>query len=981
MQKKSTKNRNNPQEKSSSSINAPPDISAALENNFADSSGMKIDSFLKQLTVSFLNSSEGIGIVDNRKTLIFANEAFAALHGYSIDEIIHKHISVLHTPEQMCLVNKIIDNFAPDSGFLGEVPHKRKDGSVFPAIMRITPFYDENNSLVGLIGSMRDISKRKQTETKLKESEERFRSLYENSTIGIYRTNPEGEILHANPALINMLGYDSLEHLQSRNLQISGFEPDYPRASFKNRIAEEGSIKGLESVWTRKDGKRLYIRESAVAVKNPDGEIIFYDGTVEDISDRISAEIKLAESEKNYRILAENSSDVVFKIDLGLKLQYLSPAIETITGYSIDEMMRMDFSRLLTPGSFQRVLEVNRNWIIAEKNCPGEKTVQQVEVELTKKDGSHCWFDIFVSPVWDDNNKIASITGSARDITARITAEKSLRRSYDILHAVSFLADKFLRENFSNIDFTVVMNEIGKTISGECVFVHKFESDQTNFNNRPYFIWLNPENARKSDELIIDALIEYTDWSSRLKSQTSIMLNEADAVSIDYKAVVKLGVKSLLFIPIFLGQKYWGFLGIVYFSRNHNWLPAEVEALITASDIIGAALQRNHSDEERKRLETKINQTQRLESLGVLAGGIAHDFNNLLQSILGNNNLAMMDLPRDSVVKDYLNHIDIAVKKAAKLTQQMLVYSGKANLMMEKVNLSEHIAGFRQLIESGIPKKARVYFDLDPEIPLIEADSIQLRQIVLNLATNASEAVDDDNGEIIISTGSRYCDKDYLRNFIVDDSIEEGEFVFLEVKDNGCGMDKAKLDKIFDPFFSSKFTGRGLGMAAVLGIIRSMNGAISIDSAPEKGSLCKILFPTAPSNFTGAEILPPSQEEWFGKGIALIVDKEEIVRTVSRRILEKLGFRVTFAHSVEEVTSAIHNPEEPPDLILIDAALPFIETSGIIQKILASDSKFRVILTFGSEHPPFTMDTDRLAYLKKPYRISDIKEMLERMKF
>jgi signal transduction histidine kinase len=253
---------------------------------------------------------------------------------------------------------------------------------------------------------------------------------------------------------------------------------------------------------------------------------------------------------------------------------------------------------------------------------------------------------------------------------------------------------------------------------------------------------------------------------------------------------------------------------------------------------------------EHELAEEHLLRSQKLESLGVLAGGIAHNFNNILTAIIGNTSLAMMRLPDDSPATKFLKSIEASATRAAEIAKQMLDYSGNGFMRVSLINLNELLGNMQSALEMAVPNTISKRF-----IPLASSfstkgDAGQLRQVVMSLVINAVEAIGDSNGTIGITSGSAAFDRAYFDSCCFENTNSEGIYVYLDVSDTGCGMDKETIDKLFDPFFSTKFTGRGLGMAAVLGIVRWHKGAIHIESAPGAGSTFRILLPV--STETGA---------------------------------------------------------------------------------------------------------------------------------
>jgi signal transduction histidine kinase len=254
--------------------------------------------------------------------------------------------------------------------------------------------------------------------------------------------------------------------------------------------------------------------------------------------------------------------------------------------------------------------------------------------------------------------------------------------------------------------------------------------------------------------------------------------------------------------------------------------------------------ERLEAEEARIILERQLLHAQKLESLGILAGGIAHDFNNILTIILGHCYLALEDSDPESN-KSHIQQIEIAGNRATDLAKQMLAYSGKGKSIVENIDLNLQLEGMQHIMEASISKRAELRFNLHTSLPAVEADASQLQQIIMNLVINASEAIGDSGGIIAITTGCMDCDHSYLSDNWMGENLADGLYVYLEIIDNGCGMDKETLAKLYDPFFTTKFTGRGLGMAAVLGIVKGHKGLINVHSELNKGTSFKVLFPAS----------------------------------------------------------------------------------------------------------------------------------------
>ncbi|GAB4242674.1 MAG: hypothetical protein Kow00109_18390 [Acidobacteriota bacterium] len=386
--------------------------------------------------------------------------------------------------------------------------------------------------------------------------------------------------------------------------------------------------------------------------------------------------------------------------------------------------------------------------------------------------------------------------------------------------------------------------------------------------------------------------------------------------------------------------------------------------------------------EEQERMQRKITETQRLESLGVLAGGIAHDFNNLLMAILGNTDLARADLPAASPLRGYLSGIETAARRAAELCRQLLAYSGKGRFVNEAIDLRELVKELSEVMEVVVAKKARLVLEFASDVPPVEGDPSQLRQVVLNLLTNAAEAIPGNQGLVTVHIYRQHCDEEYLRSTLIDDPLPEGDYVVLEVSDTGVGMSPEVQQRIFEPFFTTKFSGRGLGMAAVLGIVRSHRGGIKIYSEPGKGTAVKILLPASEK-----PALAPSRRielagGFRGSGTVLLVDDEERVRSVARRMLERFGFDVLTAANGKEALAVFRAHRENVKLVLLDLTMPEMDGQETLRRLHEIDAAVPVVISSGYNAQNVTrrfVGREVAAFIQKPYRLSELEAVLKRV--
>ena len=385
-------------------------------------------------------------------------------------------------------------------------------------------------------------------------------------------------------------------------------------------------------------------------------------------------------------------------------------------------------------------------------------------------------------------------------------------------------------------------------------------------------------------------------------------------------------------------------------------------------------------EEERRALEAKVQHAQKLESLGILAGGIAHDFNNLLVGILGNASLALMDIPEGTPLHDTVADIETTALRAAELTTQMLAYSGKGRFVVRPVDLNVVAREMAQLLHTVISKRATLKLEFAPTLPPVVADSTQLRQIVMNLITNASDALGDESGRITLRTGVRDADRSYLRSAYIDDELPEGSYTYLEVTDTGCGMDADTQSRIFEPFFSTKFTGRGLGLAATLGIVRGHRGTVKVESDVGRGTTITVLFPAGAQ---AAERIEPGhaaqRSRWRGSGTVLVVDDDETVRSVARHMLERAGFNVLLASDGRDGLEVFSRAKEEIALVVLDVTMPHVSGEEAFRMMREQKSDVRVILMSGfSGHELANRygDVGLAGFIQKPFRADELDTCL-----
>ncbi len=382
---------------------------------------------------------------------------------------------------------------------------------------------------------------------------------------------------------------------------------------------------------------------------------------------------------------------------------------------------------------------------------------------------------------------------------------------------------------------------------------------------------------------------------------------------------------------------------------------------------------------DREQLLTEALKAQKMESLGLLAAGIANDFNNHLIGILLHTELALQELPPASPVGERLREIETAAQRAAELSEQMLAYSGMRKVAIEPFDLSGLVDEMRRLLTASVARDTTLKYNLGLSLPPVKAYAAEVRQIVMNLVVNAAEAVGREAGVISISTGTMECGREFLAETFPSGNLRTGPYVYLEVADDGIGMDEPTQAKIFDPFFTTKSQSKGLGLAAVSGIVRSYYGGVRVQSAPGGGTTISVFLPAAEDAET--KLAAPLAAGWHG-GTALVVDDEETVRTAVRNALEKFGFQVLTADDGRQGIEAFRAHADEIAVVLLAIKLPQQSAEEVFAEIRGMRSDVPVILSSGwgeqAVTEPFA-GQDRVGFLKKPYRLVSLREKLREL--
>ncbi|MDF1667261.1 MAG: PAS domain-containing protein [Planctomycetota bacterium] len=615
--------------------------------------------------------------------------------------------------------------------------------------------------------------------------------------------------------------------------------------------------------------------------------------------------------------------------DRDLRYLHINEWLAALNGRSVKEHIGRTLDEVV-PG-LKPILEPILRKILET----GEPVLEQaVNIQTAAHPGVTRNYLVSNTPVFDTEGKITGISGVVQDITERV-------RIRCILEAII--------EGTTDAVF-------GKDREG-------------------HYLFLNSATAKavgKSAEELLgknDTALFNPEVAEELMNRDQEIMNSGKAISLE--EITRVGEEQKLWSSVKapMHDASGQVIGVMGISRD-------ITALREAEKKQHELELRVRTMQERRRFEEKILATQKFESLGVLAGGIAHDFNNLLVGVLGYADLAQDLLPKFSPAQEMIEEIVKSGKRAAELCDQMLAYAGKGKFEVQAVDLNALIRDIYHLLEISTSKNAELKSSFSSHLPAIEADATQLRQVVMNLVINASEAIGEKQGVISLRTGVMSCDQNYLKGtYLNEEDIPEGQYVYLEVSDSGEGMSAEAREKIFDPFFTTKFTGRGLGLAAVMGITRSHKGAIKVDSVLGEGSTFKVFFPStdqAPETLMNEE---ECDKNWRGSGVILLVDDDETMLSVGRLMLEGAGFQVLTAADGVDGLDIFRLRQEEIICVILDFVMPRMDGPATYRELRKIDETIPILLSSGyNEQELATRFSDRklCRFLKKPYKASQL---------
>ncbi|HWQ53751.1 MAG TPA: PAS domain S-box protein [Bryobacteraceae bacterium] len=859
----------------------------------------------------------------------FVNRTYREFFGVTYEQVEgRKWQPYIHPADERAYVGEVLRAVRERVPIRAEARIRRADGEWRWISSYGEPRFSPGGEFIGHAGTSLDITERKRAEEALRESEIRYRTLFDSIDEGycivevIFDDNEKPidyRFLEVNQWFEKHTGLIGAKGKRMRELA-QGHEEQW--FEIYGRIASTGQPARFES---RAEQLHRWYDVYAYRFGSPEKRQVAV--LFNNITERKLAEQARRESEERFRRLVEVSAQIVWATNAQGKAEIDSPSWRAFTGRTLQQWLGWNWLDAIHPDERPRVAD-------AWRHAVSTATPYHSEYRQLSARGEYRHIASQAAPIFKPDGTVREWVGMSTDITDRKQAEHALAEAMQRLDA-----------HMDNSPLAVIE------------FDPQFRVTRWSKEAKRIFGW--------SAEEILGRAIAEMPW-----------VHEADIEAV--RRVSQEMLDGTHPRNLSMNRNYRKDGSLVDCEWYNSALYDSDHKLVSIfSQVLDVT--------DRKRTEERLRQAQKMESIALLAGGVAHDFNNLLVAVIGNASLASEMLPPGSPAEELLDRIVKSGEQAAHLTKQMLAYSGKGRFVIEPVNLSDVVREVTDLVRSTAPKKIAMQLDFEPGLPPIEADRGQIHQVLMNLVINATEAIGNETGLIAVQTSVATVDEQFTRGLDGWD-IMPGKYVCLEVRDTGCGMDEATKAKIFDPFFTTKFQGRGLGLAAVGGIVRGHKGAIRVRTAPGRGTSFLLLFPaTRPQPAVRATALRPRAEQDLHPGGAiLVVDDEESVRNVAKLALERRGCTVLLASSGFEALSVLRQNGDKVAIVILDLSMPGMSGEEVLPKLLAVNSRLDVVISSGYAEA----DALRLfegmpiaGFIQKPYTIqrlvAQVKAVIE----
>lgn len=881
----------------------------------------------------FENTIEGIFQTTLDGHFISANPPLAKMLGFSSPEEMLEtcndiaHDFYMDPADRRQYVRRIKENNTIQAF---ETRLYRKDKSAIWVAINARSIRSSAGSVLYLEGTMENITERKKAEEALCKSEEKYRNIFENAIEGIYQSTTDGHYLTVNPALADMTGYGTPQEMIETvtNIAHQVYVNPKDRSTFENVLDRDGYTKGFEAQLYKKDGTKIWVSLGGFVARDVEGQILYYEGNVIDITTRKLAEKKLRKETSFNRTMIEHSPAFYAAIAPDNRILFMNRSLLNALEYTIDEVIGKDYLSTLIPSEERALLSD----IFERITIKQEQVVH--ENHAIGKNGKSRLIEWHAMPVMNEKNEFEYFFGVGIDITERKKAEKALldeRQKFFLLaenapFGLALIDDKG-RYSYINTKFREMFGYSLHDVPDGRSWCRKAYPD-AEYRHKVIGIWLNDADKFKQDPSVKEDM----QWRFTVTCKDNTQ-------------------KDINFIPVQLSTgKY----------------------LMTYEDIT-----------ELNKLQAQLLHSQKMEAIGTLTGGIAHDFNNVLTAVMGYATLAKKRLGNNDQVQQYMDQVLSAAEKAASLTQSLLAFSRKQIISPKPIDLNETIRKAEKLLARLIGEDIELKFSPSSEDQVIIADQTQLEQVLINLVANARDAMPR-GGLLSIRTLTTVVNGKFTESHGYG---KPGQYALIAVSDKGMGIDENAKGKIFEPFFTTKEIGKGtgLGLSIVYGIVKQHNGYIEVESEPGQGTTFKIYFPLAESAAIKTKPLNATENMQRGKETVFLAEDNDSVRMVIKTYLEKNGYTVIEAINGEDAIVKFKEHKSKTDLVILDVVMPKKNGKEVYEEIKEIAANMPVLFMSGYTYDIIQqkgINSGKMDFIQKPIVhdvfIGKIREMLDK---
>ena len=963
---------------------------------------------LELLAAAVAQSSEGIAVVDLEGHVLFANHAFANMHGYEEEEIIGKHLSVFHTSEQMPAVEAATRQISEAGEFRGEIWHTRRDGTAFPTFMHNTLLRDDTGSPIAMVGTLRDITEQRLAEEALKQSEIRYRTLFRQAADAIVLIDAEtGTLVEFNDRAHENLGYTREEF---RNLKIAEFEVLESHEQVVEHVAKivrEGADT-FETKHSTKTGeiRDVLVRSRALSLAGRS----FIQSIWRDVTERRRAQEKLRLNEEMLRLVLNATSDMVSLTDVEGTVLAANEAAALSLGTKLDELIGKNAFDFFPPD------------VARSRKEQGDNVFRSGEPVRFQDERGGRAFDCRLYPIHEAHGNVHLIAGFVSDITELSRAGSALEESEQRYRAVFegsvegiIIADLETRAfKYANHAACRMFGYTQQELAQLSVLdIHPnqdrdrvlsvFEAQgRGEVQTAPGLPCLRKDGTVfyadvTAGRVIIDGrgcnVGFFNDVTERLRAEDDLRKFKTIADQASYGAAVSDLEGNLLYLNNALARMHGGspedFIGrslsvfhnqeqmprVDAFNeqlrRDGQWVAQEVwhvrrdgtafPTLMNATVVTDAhgrpaflsataidITERKQAEEERAQLEDQLRHSQKMDAVGQLAAGVAHEFNNLLVGIIGNAELVTRSIDRlPEGVRKPLEDIRRSGERAAALTQQLLAFSRKKVSKVTVFDVNRVLDQTENMLRRVIGPDITMSVARGASPCFIRADEAELDQTLTNLVINARDAMPA-GGMVTIRVANVTIDGARASK---SPRLSPGPYVELSVSDTGCGMTAETVERIFEPFFTTKPEGRGagLGLSTVFANVKRATGQITVRSQPGGGTVFRVYFPRADGEIdaAGDRADLPADSAPGGSETILVCDDEDVVLRSLCWLLESGGYSVIAAESGRRALELASSHEGPIPLLLTDVIMPEMNGRELAEEITRLRPETRVVYMSG----------------------------------